>query len=121
MSRLIIKYKSCIILLLEEIEVENRKELEITERAYIETYICVNKMIPGRTAKEYRKDNKVEIAERMKEYRTDNKVKLTEYRKKRHQLNKERLNEESIKYNQENKVELAKKRKEKNIKYTCEC
>jgi len=102
-SKLIIKYDSCIILLLEEIEVENRKELEKIERQYIETYVCVNKMIPGRTDKEYRNDNKIKIAKKDKEIYKLNKIQI---------LEKQKI------YAQKNKIEIAKKQKEK---YTCEC
>jgi len=99
-SKLIIKYDSCIILLLEEIEVENRKELEKIEREYILTWTCINIQIPGRTQKEYNKDKKVEIAEKTK---INNKEKYV--------LNKVEI----LKKNKENRI------KRKSIIYTCEC
>jgi hypothetical protein len=120
-SKIITQYKSCVIILLEEVDCSEEESVAI-ERAYIETYVCVNKVIPGRTRKEYNKDKKVEIAETIKEYQQKNKVKIAEYDKKYHQENKVEIAKRHKIYQQENKVELAEKRKEKaKILYTCKC
>jgi hypothetical protein len=46
------------IILIENCPCENKDELHKRERYYIETLDCVNKIIPGRTQKEYRDANK---------------------------------------------------------------
>ena len=45
--------------LIEEYNCNNKKELHLRERYYIELYksICVNKIVPTRTQKEYHNDN----------------------------------------------------------------
>jgi ribosomal protein S27AE len=44
------------------------------ERYYIDSIDCINKIIPGRTDKEYYSDNK----EKIKQYYSDNKEKIRE-------------------------------------------
>lgn len=83
------------IVLLESVNCENNDELKARERFHIENNICVNKVIPGRTLKEYYQDNK----EKFKEYRDANKEKIKEYRQ---------TNIEKIKDRQKEKI-------------TCEC
>ena len=46
---------------IEEIEFNNKIELHERERYYITNNICVNKVIPNRTQKEYRENNKNKI------------------------------------------------------------
>lgn len=76
------------------------------ERFYIKTFPCVNKYrgrVPGRTYKEWREDNREELAEKNKEWREDNREKFLEKQRE---------------YREENKVEIAEKRKQK---ITCPC
>ena len=87
------------IILLEKCPCNDRMELLKRERHYIETNECVNKLIPSRTKKEYREDNKSEL-----------KLKYLENREK----HLERYQE----YYKENKEILCEKR---NSKYKCEC
>ena len=60
--------------LLEDYSCNNRKELELRERYYIENTDCVNIKIPSRTKKEWYLDN----AEKYKQYYIDNAEKLKE-------------------------------------------
>jgi hypothetical protein len=46
------------IVLIENVNCNNKEELHKRERFYIETINCVNKIIVGRTSKEWREDNK---------------------------------------------------------------
>lgn len=85
----IIKNGNYCISLVEKFEYENKEELSTKERYYIENNECVNKVIPGRTIKEWGQDNKEKIAERQKQYREDNK----EYFKQYYEANKEKINE----------------------------
>ena len=61
-------YDNCQITLLENVPSNNKDELRIRERFYIESIECINKNIPGRTKQEYEKL-----------YREDNKEVITEY------------------------------------------
>ena len=74
------------IYLIEDFKCESKNELEKRERHYIESMECCNKYIPGRTLKEYRKDNKDKIKEYNIKYFKKNKDYLDnyqiEYRKK---------------------------------------
>jgi len=87
--------KNCFIELIESKECNNKDEKNQLEGHYIRTLVCVNKIIMGRTIKEYRKDNKEFYQDYMKNYNEN-------YKEKR-----------KILYN-ENK-EIIKK------KYICEC
>tara|TARA_R110000782_G_scaffold75126_1_gene149995 strand:+ start:547 stop:951 length:405 start_codon:yes stop_codon:yes gene_type:complete len=95
------------IVLLELVNCNSNDELKARERDCIQTLDCVNKNIPLRTRKEYRKDNKEAIAEYHKEYREDNKEAIAEYHKA---FNKE--------YRKTNKEHIAEKRK---VLFTCDC
>lgn len=55
--------------LLEEVEYSDKKVLAKRKRYYIENNDCVNKVIPGRTEKEYKNDNRDKISKQQKEYR----------------------------------------------------
>jgi len=73
--------------LIETVECEDRKQLEAVERRYIEENDCINKVIVGRTTKEYnkayREANKDALKERKKEYYEGNKDKKKEYDRQR--------------------------------------
>jgi hypothetical protein len=79
------------IILLENVKCESKEELHAKERYYIELNkeICVNKNIPTRTDKEYKKDN----IEKIKQYANDNKETRKEYKKEYYQKNSEKLKE----------------------------
>jgi len=64
--------------LVEDYRCMNRKQLESIERVYIEGYPCINKIVVGRTDKEYYENNKHKIKEYKKEYYQKNKHKLNE-------------------------------------------
>ena len=67
---------NCKIYLLESVNANSKDELLAREGYYIRSLKCVNRKIEGRTAKEYRKDNKDKITEQKKQYRKDNKEKI---------------------------------------------
>ena len=64
----IIKDGNYIIELIEEVEFDNRTELLIKERYYIENNKCINKSIPGRTREEYNREYNKKYREKNKEY-----------------------------------------------------
>ena len=82
--------------LIETVECENTKQLEARERYYIETHECVNKIIIGRTDKEYREANKDNISRIKEVYYEANKDSIKEYQKQWHRdyrnANKEKIN-----------------------------
>lgn len=54
--------------LLETYPCRTEKELEAREQHYIRTLECVNKVVPGRTRAEYRRDNREHILEYDRRY-----------------------------------------------------
>lgn len=77
-SREIICYDDCEIILLDIVEVANKKELRKYERKYIENNECVNKQIPGRTNKENYLENRDKFLEKRKENYLENRDKILE-------------------------------------------
>ena len=73
----IIKNNNYDIILLELVNSNSKDELKSRERFFIDTLDCVNKVLPGRTNKEWKDDNK----EKIKEWIDDNKEKIKEYQK----------------------------------------
>jgi len=90
--------ENCNIILIESIEANNKMELQQREAHYIKTLKCVNKCIPLRTDKEYKKDNKEQIKEQKKiyakEYRKNNKNNISIKRKKIYLHNKNKILEQ---------------------------
>ena len=83
--------ENCFIELIEAKECTSKDELHKIEGKYIRELECVNKIIPGRTKFEWRKDNKESIKkwrddtkEQMKQYVKDNKDKICERQYKKY-------------------------------------
>ena len=102
------KYNDVRIELLEECPCENKEQLVRKEGEYIRNNICVNKIIAGRTGKEYYEDNKEKIIE----YNEKNKDKINERRRERYQKNKEVINEKQREYYEKNKDIINQKHRE---------
>jgi hypothetical protein len=119
MSKELIKYDDCKIILIENFECNNKEELHARERYYIDLYkdIIINKRIPTRTHKEYKKqyyqEHKLEKKQYDIEYRNKNNEKEKENKKKYYEDNKEKRKEQMKKYYEDNK----EKRKEQMKKY----
>jgi hypothetical protein len=127
----IIKYEDHYIELLEDYKCESKNELLKREGELIRKYkdYIVNKLIPNRTRKEYREDNKDTFQEYnkkyLKKYFEDNKDKYKEYRKE----NKDKIKEVEKKYREDNKDKIKErcennkdKIKERMTKlYDCQC
>ena len=77
----IIKNMSYEIILIEEVNCNNKEQLHKIEREHIEANECVNLNIPSRTKKEYKEANKDTIKEYHKEYNDLNRDKIREYKK----------------------------------------
>ena len=77
-SQEILKFEDAKIELVENYSCNSKKELELREAYYIHNENCVNKYIPCRSKKEYREDNKEQIAEHMKQYRQEHRERIAE-------------------------------------------
>jgi hypothetical protein len=86
--------ENCKILLLENFSCETRDELEAREGHYIRTLKCVNRIITGRTDKEYREDNKEKKKMIDKLYYEENKDVCKEKMRENYLKNKEKIIEQ---------------------------
>jgi hypothetical protein len=81
---------TCVITLIENFPCDDVNELRKRERYFIEiTPNHCNKVLPTRTDKEYREDNK----DKIQQWRDDNKLILAEKRKVYKELNKDKIRE----------------------------
>jgi hypothetical protein len=110
----LIKYDDCYIELIEDYPCENKNQLEKREGELIRSMECVNKRIEGRTYKEYREDNKEQLAEKNKKWREKNKDEIREKRKRYREENKDTIRDKLKKWRKEN-IEKIKE------KTTCNC
>jgi len=110
----------CYVELLELFPCNSKLELIKREGELIRLHKndVVNKVVAGRTKKEYRQDNKEVICEKAKEYHRANKEQILEKGKEYREANKEKIIERKKKYHQANKEVISEKRK---VKFTCEC
>ncbi len=132
-SKILFEWGDVKINMIEEIEYEDKKDLIDREAYYIRNLKCVNKVIPNRTIKEWRTDNKDKIKEKKKKYRLENKDKLKEEHKKYREDNKNNIKEKEKKYRLENKDKIKQQNKQyysdnkekiieiRKKKITCDC
>jgi len=106
-SYLIINCEDYKIELLEEYPCNNKSQLNKKEGEYIKNNDCVNKVIAGRTDKEWRGDNKEYITEKNKKYYEENKQALTKYKEEYAIKNADKIKQYQKQYNQ---TELRKER-----------
>lgn len=124
-SFIILENNNYDIFLVEKFPCEGKDELHQREGYYISNNICVNKIVVGRTSKQYYIDNKNLINEqkkryydankdKFKQYYNDNKDLITEYKKQYREVNKDMLKEKNKQYYIDNKNKILEKVK-------CEC
>ena len=101
--------ENCKIYLVELYPCETKEELLAREGYYIKNNKCVNRMVAGRTQKQYYEEHRVTINERQKKYALDNKDKIKEYKDEYRQNNKEFIAERSKVYRDNNKDKLIEK------------
>jgi hypothetical protein len=77
----ILEKPSAKIVLIENYPCDSREELTMREQYHIKSNACVNKVIPGRSIKEYREDNKDKIKAQQKAYNEANADKIKSYKK----------------------------------------
>ena len=118
----IIKLNDSYIVLIEECNYNNKQQLERREGEIIKQNIniAVNKIIVGRTDKEYYIDNKTKLAEYYKQYQVENKENKAEQNKRYYNDNKEKAKQ----YYNDNKTKIAEREKRyynNNKPILCEC
>jgi hypothetical protein len=99
--------ENCKIELIESFACNCKDELQKKEGDHIKNNDCVNKIIAGRTPKEYREANKEKISEYQKQYKEANKDKILEYR----EANKEKISEYKKQYIEANKDKISEYKK----------
>ena len=110
----ILKYKNPIIVLVEDCPCERKEQLTARERFWIENNPCVNKVIPGRTKKQYNEDNRELQKKKCKQYHKDNIEAHKDRCKQYYEENKNKI--------KENLIKKYEKTREKQLeKITCEC
>ena len=91
----------------------NKSELNIMERRYIDSYKCkLNCIIPTRTRKERYNDNKEKFLQYQKEHYETNKNKILERQKQYNNDNKDKIVEQHKQYRKDNVDKIAKYQKE---------
>ena len=87
--------ENCKIYLIENFPCQTINELHAREGHYIKTLKCVNKLVAGRTMKEYKQvyyvENKSQIAEKHKEYYNNNLEQSKAHMKNMQKLIKKKL------------------------------
>jgi len=96
---------------IEKYNAKDQQDQARRERYWLETYgATLNTVIPSRTVKEYRNENKEQLSEYLKNYQIINKTILKEQRKNYREINKDKIIEQQKEY--------IKQQKEKIL---CEC
>ena len=107
-----------VVLIEQVIDCQDKQNLHKRERYYIEEKKAeLNKQIPLRTLKEYRKENKDKLTKQKKEYRENNKDEIAKRWKIYTEKNKDKIAEQKKEYYEENKektIEKVKEYREKN-------
>lgn len=112
-SRELCKYEDCYIELIEACPCDNKKELERREGQIIrETENCINRIVVGRTPKEYREENVEVLKERSLKYRNANKKVIKVKNKKRYEENKEDILKKNKEWNDNHKEKVKEYKKE---------
>jgi len=99
------------ITLIELFPCNTKDELTARERFHIESTVCVNKMIPGRTYKEWEEANIETLREYRKKYKEVNSETIREYHKTYREANIEAICEYKNKYYEDKAETICKKAK----------
>ena len=110
----IIKNNDYKIELLENCNIKTKQELLQREKYFIKNNDCLNKVVPGRSRREYKDDNKDKIKVSAKNYYIANQDKLKIYRND----NKDKRKDYNKQYRIDNKDKINIKRNEK---HNCLC
>ena len=86
--------ENCKIELIENVDAKSKDELRTREGHYIRTIRCVNKLIAGRSCKEWQEDNNEQMKEQRKQFRSKNRERLLVANKQYYDENREQLLEQ---------------------------
>jgi len=114
----LLKYEDCYIELVEQGEFNSKQEMEKREGYFIREMVCVNKYIAGRTNKEWRNDNAVDLKEKAKEYYVSHKDQIQSRTAKYRATHKEEKKESNAKYKSSHKEQIQE---HKSKKCMCTC
>ena len=103
----ILEYDDAYIELIEDFACENKSQLEKREGHFIREMDCVNKVVAGRTVKEFEEENKDFVKQRQKKYREVHVDKMKEWKAK----NRELVNKLQNEYYNRNKDRINEKRR----------
>lgn len=118
----ILEYGDAKIELIEMVKCSCKEELTAREGYYIRKLDCVNKIIAGRTQKEYYQDTKERARLWGIHYRNHNKEKITHQKKQWYQENKERLLKKMKNRYENNKEMILQKNKQRaKQQIKCDC
>lgn len=106
------------IVLVEEFPCDNKEQLHMRERYWIESNDCVNIVVPGRTDKEYYETHKDKVAKRQKQYRDLNKDKVAKRVKQYYETHKDKVAKPVKQYKKTHKDKIAAQLSQK---IQCEC
>ena len=106
------KYDDVRIELIEEFPCQSRIQLNKREGYYIRNMDCINKLIAGRTKKEYNDEHKEKIKEINRKYNEEHKEYLKEKKKIYYEKNKEYFNQKDREHYANNKDEILEKKRE---------
>ena len=107
--------------LVEDFPCEDVYQLRQREGYWIRQLGTLNKIISGRTHKEYRDTEKEKIKHKNEEWKEKNKERLSEHKKEKYYKNHEQELEKLKKYREENKEVLNAKKREKVFCAACDC
>ena len=115
-SKQIIELGDAKILLVENYSCNSKEELHRKEGEYILNNNCINKMVAGRTDKEWYQANKERQKENQRKYQQANKEIVKEKKRIYQEANKETLKEKKKIYKEANKDLIKQKNKEYKLK-----
>ena len=91
------------IVLVKKCPCNDKEELSKIEGEFIRSNPCVNKVVAGRTHKEYYIDNRDKLIEKSKAYYNANKDKVMKHTKEYYENNKDKINMKKKQYYEKNK------------------
>ena len=98
--------ENCKIELIENYPCESKEELNRREGHYIKTTDCINKLIAGRTNKEWREDNNEHYQQKKKEWENNNVEHMKEWRKSYYEETKEKQKAYSNEYKRARRIHI---------------
>ena len=101
----------CRIELIEEYPCNSKKELERREGEIIKSTKCINKVVAGRTGKEYRQDNSEILKEKVKKFYDNNREEQIKRAQEYYIENADKVKERAKVYAQENQEHIRERKK----------